>query len=175
MEPEPGRHREWKSSKGTWEQRGRTALGSVLCQENLHHHQSRPHSTSWQAQEPRSHGIKLQGRLRRTPALPQEGIPRIHAPRHAQRRAVDSTQVEAAIDAGSEGMCCLLLAVTAGFPISSDACSLAGEAGAARQLDPKKPSLLLYYLAQSVITVLGNCITFRSVLCIVYYRENSAF
>lgn len=52
----------------------------------------------------------------------------------------------------------------------------AWETRAARQLDQKKnPSLLLYYLAQYIITVLGNCITFKCALCIVYYGENKAF
>lgn len=39
----------------------------------------------------------------------------------------------------------------------------------------KKPSLLLYYLAQYIIIMLENCITFKCVLCIVYYGENSPF
>lgn len=33
----------------------------------------------------------------------------------------------------------------------------------------QQPSLLLYYIAQYIITMLGNCITFKCVLCTVYY------
>lgn len=33
----------------------------------------------------------------------------------------------------------------------------------------EQPSLLLYYIAQYIITMLGNCITFKCVLCTVYY------
>lgn len=73
------------------------------------------------AARPRDCGIKTAGAAHKdTP------IPRIHiVPKaHTQHSGEDSAQVEAEIDASSEGMCCLLLAVTAGFPISSDACSL---------------------------------------------------
>lgn len=82
-------------------------------------------------------------------------------------------------NASSEGIFCLLLAVTAGYPFSSDACSFQETRGG-RQLDQKKkknhqPSSVLYYLAQYIIIMLENCITFKRVLCIVYYGENSPF
>lgn len=118
---------EWQSSKGMREQRGKTALGSVLCQENLHHHTSCPLSISCQA------CAGTRGCMAQNCGINcSEGHQRWHRKAHSQDPpsqgthgawGAHSTQVEAEIDASSEGMCCLLLAVTAGFPISSDACS----------------------------------------------------
>lgn len=123
------------------------------------------------------HGPELWNKLlRRTPALAQEGtFPGSTFPRHTRRLGC------AFHTSGGWNWCQLrgnvlpFVGCHSWFPNFLGCLQLAGEAGAARQLDPKKPSLLLYYLAQSIITVLGSCITFRSVLCIVYYRENSAF
>lgn len=68
---------------------------------------------------------KLQGQTGKLWINQKDTQESTHIPRiHTQHLGVDSAQVEAAVDASSKGMWSLLLAVTAAFPISSDACSL---------------------------------------------------
>lgn len=123
---EPGKHWEWESPVGRWEQPGRRALGCFLSpRRSLHHHTSPLHLL------PALPGLchRTWAGTRCSPALELwnklPGKAGIHIPEaHTAHLGVDSAEVEAETEASSEGMCCLLLAITAGFPISSGACSL---------------------------------------------------